>query len=42
MMMKFYFDLLKHLIVGVVAYWVIVYGFCHVVLMIADVLEVAY
>lgn len=41
-MMKFCFDLLKYLIIGVIAYWVIVYGFCHVVLMIADVLEVAY
>ena len=41
-MMKFCFDLLKYLIIGVITYYVIVYGFCHVVLLIADVMEVAY
>ena len=35
-------DLLKHLIIGVIAYYVLVYGFCHVVLLIADVIGVAY
>ena len=34
--------LLKYLIIGVITYYVIVYGFCHVVIMIADVLEVTY
>lgn len=41
-MMKFYFDLLKRLIIGVIAYYVLVYGFCHVVLLIADVIGVVY
>ena len=42
LMMKFCLDLLKYLIIGVIAYYVIVYGFCHVVLLVADVMEVEY
>lgn len=40
--MKFYFELLKHLMIAVIAYYVLVYGFCHVVLLIANMIGVVY
>ena len=40
--MKFYFYLLKHFIVGVVAYYVIVYGGCYFILAIANMMGVVY
>ena len=40
--MEFYFDLLKHLMIAVVAYYVLVYGGCHFILTIANMMGVVY
>ena len=40
--MKFYFGLLKHLMIGIVAYYVIVYGGCQFILAIANMMGVVY
>ena len=40
--MKFYFNLLKHLLIGAFAYYVIVYGGCYFILTIANMMGVVY